>query len=86
MGRDEPQFRVRLAASEEEFPEPVEVGERRRSYCWRAQEVYDARVGSRATSEHVEKVEDHIAASGTVDDEFLAELNKGRDGTTADAD
>jgi oligopeptide transport system ATP-binding protein len=71
---------------EEEFPEPVEVEERRRSYCWRAKEVYDAKIGSRASAERLEKVEDHIAAGHTVDDDFLAELNKGRDGTTADTE
>lgn len=43
-----------------EFPEPVEFEDGHRSYCWRAKEVREAELGTRATAEHIDAVERRI--------------------------
>ena len=54
----------------EEFPPPFEMGPGHRSYCWRADEVRRADLGSQASNAHVERVEAHVAAGGTIDEGF----------------
>jgi oligopeptide transport system ATP-binding protein len=51
----------------EEFPPAVDIGEGRRSHCWRADEVHAAELGSRASSEHIQDVERRVEAGETID-------------------
>jgi len=44
----------------EEFPDPEQLDEGQRSYCWRADEVSAANLGSRASADHVQAVEGMI--------------------------
>jgi oligopeptide/dipeptide ABC transporter ATP-binding protein len=50
----------------EAFPEPEDIDEQHRSYCWRADEVSTADMGSQASADHVKAIEDMIEAGGSV--------------------
>lgn len=49
------------------FPEPVDLGGGHRSFCWRADEVFAAGLGTNAPAGHAHAVEAKIRAGGTID-------------------
>ena len=51
----------------EEFPDGVEMPDGHVSYCWRADEVYAAKLGSRATPERIAEIEKKVARGGEVE-------------------
>lgn len=50
----------------EAFPEPVEFSDGHRSYCWRAEEVRAAKLGTRAKPAHIDAIEAKIAAGESI--------------------
>ncbi|QDG54551.1 ABC transporter ATP-binding protein [Persicimonas caeni] len=50
-----------------EFPEPKTFGDGHRSFCWRADEVYAAKLGSKSSSERVHEIEQKVRAGETID-------------------
>ena len=57
-----------------ERPPLFEVAPGHRSACWRASEVYQARLGSKATTARVTRVEE-LAGRGSINESMLAELD-----------
>jgi oligopeptide transport system ATP-binding protein len=51
----------------EEFPEAVEFGPGHRSFCWRADEVNAANLGTKSKPGHAHEVEQRIRAGGTIE-------------------
>src|SRR5690554_442791 len=51
----------------QQFPEPVDFGGGHRSYCWRAKEVYAAKLGTRSAPGHAHAVEARIRAGGSIE-------------------
>jgi oligopeptide transport system ATP-binding protein len=51
---------------ENEFPEPTTFEDGHRSYCWRADEVYAAKLGTKASSARVSEVERKISQGETI--------------------
>lgn len=49
------------------FPDPVDFGDGHRVYCWRAEEVRAAELGTHATAEHIDAVESKIRGGGHID-------------------
>ncbi len=50
-----------------EFPEPQDFGGGHRAFCWRADEVYAAKLGSKSPSDRVHEIEQKIRAGETID-------------------
>jgi len=65
----------------QQFPEPVDFGDGHRSYCWRAQEVYAAQLGTRSAPGHAHKIEAQIRAGGSIeiDAKNASQQNEGGD-------
>ena len=51
----------------EAFPEPVDFGDGHRSYCWRAEEVRRADLGTHASSEHIDDIEARVTAGESIE-------------------
>ena len=50
----------------EEFPPAVEFEPGHRAYCWRAEEVYRADLGTHASQAHIDEVEARIQAGESI--------------------
>jgi oligopeptide transport system ATP-binding protein len=61
----------------EEFPQPQTFESGHMSYCWRADEVYRAGLGSHADVDYFERVEQHVRSGGHIDEESLRALRAG---------
>jgi oligopeptide transport system ATP-binding protein len=61
----------------EEFPEKHHLSEGHESYCWRAEEVYSAKLGSHATPTQIAEIEERIAGGGTIDTQAGQEASDG---------
>ena len=59
--------RWEISPCREAFPDPVELEPGHLAYCWRAEEVHAAQLGSRATLERFTAVEATIKAGGRVE-------------------
>lgn len=51
----------------QKFPNPIEFEDGHRSFCWRAREVYAAKLGTRSEPGHAHEVEARIRAGGTIE-------------------
>jgi oligopeptide transport system ATP-binding protein len=63
----------KIGKCEREFPPPVQLDEDHYSHCWRAEEVYDSKVGARASAERVEEVEQKASTGRRVDESESAD-------------
>jgi oligopeptide transport system ATP-binding protein len=59
--------RWKIDKCEDEFPPPVDFGHQHRSYCWRAEEVYNAELGTKTSPERMKEIERRVAAGETIE-------------------
>ena len=59
--------RWKIDKCEDEFPPPVDFGHQHRSYCWRAEEVYNAELGTKTSPKRMKEVERRVAAGETIE-------------------
>ncbi|MFW5968514.1 MAG: ABC transporter ATP-binding protein [Persicimonas sp.] len=65
---------------EEEFPEPTHFGDGHRAYCWRADEVYAARMGSKADPAYIQEIEQKARDGQTFEVDDSTDTQGGADG------
>ncbi|MGM0558116.1 MAG: ABC transporter ATP-binding protein [Myxococcota bacterium] len=59
--------RWKIEKCEDEFPPPVDFGHQHRSYCWRAEEVHEAELGTKTSPKRMKEIERRVLAGETIE-------------------